>query len=111
MSNPINLLTEAQKLSGSYENVVLSRVNDHVIRLALMTEPYFWHRHPNSDETFLGIEGVLLLELEEQRLEIGPGDTFTVPKGVRHRTSPAGPRSVNLTIERSDATTERVDNP
>ena len=107
----VNLLQEAQKLSGTYENFVLSRVNDHVIRIALMTKPYFWHLHPNSDETFLGVEGVVILELENQRIEIGPGDTFTVPKGVKHRTSPAGPRSVNLTIERADATTERVEGP
>ena len=111
MSDPnhlVNLLHEAQELSGKYENFVLSQVNDHVIRISLMTEPYFWHRHPNSDETFLGIEGVVILELEDQRIELGPGDTFTVPKGVKHRTSPAGARSVNLTIERADAITERV---
>lgn len=76
-----------------------------------MTEPYFWHLHPDSDETFLGIEGVLILELEHQRIELGPGQMITVPRGIRHRTSPAGSYSVNLTLERVDIETVRTDPP
>jgi mannose-6-phosphate isomerase-like protein (cupin superfamily) len=102
---------KAQELSGRYENVVLSRTNDHVVRISRMTEPYFWHLHPDSDETFLGIEGVLILELEHQRIEVGPGQMITVPKGIRHRTSPAGSHSVNVTFERADIETVRTDPP
>lgn len=103
----IDLVQRVKELSGSYENAVLSVVNDHVIRISLMTEPYFWHLHPNSDEVFIGIEGIVILELEHQRIELSPGQIFTVPKGVKHRTAPAGPRSVNLTIERADMVTVR----
>ena len=107
---------KAQELSGKYENVVLSRTNDHVVRISRMTEPYFWHLHPDSDETFLGIEGVLIVELESQelehqRIEVGPGQMITVPKGTRHRTSPAGSHSINLTFERAGIETVRTDPP
>jgi mannose-6-phosphate isomerase-like protein (cupin superfamily) len=108
---PTDVGLKAQELSGKYENVVLSRTNDHVVRISRMTEPYFWHLHPDSDETFLGIEGVLILELEHQRIELGPGQMITVPKGIRHRTSPAGSHSVNLTFERADIETVRTDPP
>ena len=108
---PTDVGLKAQELSGKYENVVLSRTNDHVVRISRMTEPYFWHLHPDSDETFLGVEGVLILELEHQRIELGPGQMITVPKGVRHRTSPAGTHSVNLTFERADIETVRTDPP
>jgi mannose-6-phosphate isomerase-like protein (cupin superfamily) len=103
----IDLMLRAKELSGNYENAVLSVVNDHVIRISLMTEPYFWHHHPNSDEMFIGIDGTVILELEDMRVELGPGQIFTVPKGVKHRTAPAGSRSVNLTIERADMVTVR----
>jgi len=110
-SDLIDLLQRAKDLSGKYENLVLAEVNDHVVRIALMTEPYFWHMHPNSDEIFLGLEGALALYLENQRIELSPGQMFIVPKGVKHRTAPAGARSVNLTIERADMTTVRLDEP
>ncbi len=105
----IDILQKAKRLSGGYENVVIATVNDHVMRISLMTEPYFWHLHPNSDETFIGVEGTVLIDLEDRRIELNAGQIFTVPRGTRHRTAPAGSRSVNLTIERADIETERLD--
>ena len=45
-----------------------------------MEKAYFWHFHPNSDEMFLGVEGILVLELDDQRIELGPGQVFTVAR-------------------------------
>ena len=43
----------------NYKNIPVSLVNDHIVRLSVMTEPFYWHYHPNSDETFLVIEGIV----------------------------------------------------
>jgi len=104
----IDLMQRAKSLFGVYENVVLTNFNDHVVRMSRMEEAYFWHLHPNSDEMFLCVEGVLILELENQRIELAPGQMFTVARGVRHRTLPAGSYSVNLTFERADMETVSV---
>jgi mannose-6-phosphate isomerase-like protein (cupin superfamily) len=112
MNNPskvLDLMRKAKELSGDYENVVMAEINDHVVRISLMTEAYFQHFHPNSDESFLVLEGILILEIDAQRIELRSGQMFTVPRGVKHRTAPAGARSVNLTIERADIETVRVD--
>jgi mannose-6-phosphate isomerase-like protein (cupin superfamily) len=106
---PVDLLKKAQQLSGSYENVVVAENNDHMVRISRMTEPYFWHCHPDSDETFIGLDGTLVLELEDKRIELGPGQLYTVPRGVKHRTFPAGPYSVNLTVERAGIETVRAE--
>jgi homogentisate 1,2-dioxygenase len=55
-----------------------------------MTEPYHCHFHPNSDETFLVIEGRLSIEFESGSLELNPGQLLTIPRGVRHRARPVG---------------------
>jgi len=83
----------------SYKNVPLSLINDHVVRLSVMTEPFYWHYHPDSDETFMVLEGIVCIDLEERTVELGPGQLFTIPANVRHRTRPRGDRSVNLTFE------------
>jgi mannose-6-phosphate isomerase-like protein (cupin superfamily) len=105
----VDLLQQAKGLSGEYENVVLNKFNDHAVRMSRMEKAYFWHFHPNSDEVFLGVEGVLVVELENQRIELGPGEMFTVARGVSHRTLPAGSYCVNLTFERLDMETVSVD--
>jgi mannose-6-phosphate isomerase-like protein (cupin superfamily) len=107
----IDILQQASHPTGPYANNVLAEVNDHVVRISLMTEPYFWHLHPDSDETFIGLEGTVILELKDQRIELSAGQMFTVPKGVAHRTAPSGARSVNLTIERANMTTVRTNVP
>jgi mannose-6-phosphate isomerase-like protein (cupin superfamily) len=107
--NLLDVMRKAKELSGKYENLVLAQINDHVLRISLMTEPFFWHFHPNSDETFLGLEGTVILELENRVITLEAGQLFTVPKGVRHRTAPADGRSVNLTIELAAIETVRVE--
>jgi mannose-6-phosphate isomerase-like protein (cupin superfamily) len=105
----IDLMQKMKALSSNIENVILSAINDHVVRISMMTEGYFRHLHPNSDETFIGLEGTMILDLEHQRIELTAGQMFTVPKGAKHRTAPAGSRSVNLTFERADIATVRMD--
>jgi mannose-6-phosphate isomerase-like protein (cupin superfamily) len=92
-------------------NVPLALVNNHVVRVSVMTEPYFWHYHPNSDETFLVVEGSVLIDLENETIELFPSQLFTIPQNVVHRTRPGGAKSVNLTFESSDLTTVKVEAP
>ncbi|MFD0749255.1 hypothetical protein ACFQZS_03820 [Mucilaginibacter calamicampi] len=42
----------AAAIEEKYCNTVISELNDHVVRKGIMTEPYPWHYHPDSDETF-----------------------------------------------------------
>ena len=94
----IDLQKETQDITD-YKNIPVSLINDHVVRLSIMTEPFYWHYHPDSDETFLVTEGVLCIDLEDRTVELVPGQLFTIPANVLHRTRPRGDRSVNLTFE------------
>ncbi|GAB3555128.1 cupin domain-containing protein [Spirosoma fluminis] len=102
----IQKLTDAVKTN--YANSSLALVNDHVVKVSVMTQSYYWHYHPNSDETFIMIEGVLLIDLESETIELLPGQLFTIPKNVVHRTRPKGERSVNLTVEHAQLETVQV---
>jgi mannose-6-phosphate isomerase-like protein (cupin superfamily) len=94
-----------------YENHPIALVNDHEIRISIMTEAYHWHSHPDSDETFLALEGGLLVEFDDRTVQLLPGQMLTVNRGVRHRTRPVGERSVNLTFERAGARSETLPSP
>ena len=94
-----------QEVRDRYHNRSLTTVNDHEVRISVMTEPFRWHHHPDSDETFMGVEGGLIIELGQREIVLSGGQMITVPRGVRHRTRPEGARSVNLTFERRGAET------
>lgn len=104
----INLNQYHQTITDAYANHILTNVNDHVVRISIMTEDFYWHYHPNSDETFIVLEGTLLLDLETGTVEITKGQMMTVPANVHHRTRAKGSRSVNITIERADMETVKV---
>lgn len=93
------------EIDQPYHNRRVAAVNDHEIRMSVMTHDFPWHHHPHSDETFYCIEGELIVELEDGEVSLLPGQMLTVPAGTRHRTRPAGERSVNLTFEKLGAET------
>jgi mannose-6-phosphate isomerase-like protein (cupin superfamily) len=105
----IKVKDAVERMRDTYLNDILTRVNDNVVRVSVMTEPYFWHRHPESDETFLVLEGQIGVEFEDHETVLGVAEMTTVQQGVVHRTRPIGGRSVNLTVERRATTTERID--
>ena len=101
----IDPLALSREVDEPYRNVSLGPVNDHEIRMSVMTEQFRWHRHPDSDETFYGVDGELIIEFQDKEVVVRPGQFVTVPAGTLHRTRPAGERSVNLTFERIGAET------
>jgi mannose-6-phosphate isomerase-like protein (cupin superfamily) len=87
----INLIETAAAVAGPYANFALANVNDHVIRMSVMTESFYWHRHPNSDETFLVLEGELLIDIGDKTVTLRRGEMMTVPKTFRTAPDPGRP--------------------
>jgi mannose-6-phosphate isomerase-like protein (cupin superfamily) len=81
-------------------NQTLTKVNDSVVRVGIIEGEYHWHKHDNDDEFFFVLEGQLLIDLEGQTIELGPGQGFTITKGVMHRTR-APHKTVMLMVETS----------
>jgi mannose-6-phosphate isomerase-like protein (cupin superfamily) len=87
-------------------NQTLVKVNESVVRMAVIQGEYHWHEHMNEDEFFFTLEGELLIDLEPMAdgvtpgkvIALGPREGFVVPKGVRHRTR-APQRTVILMVE------------
>ena len=99
-STVLDPLALSRAISESYHNRSLGQVNDHEIRMSVMTQQFQWHHHPNSDETFFCVDGELVVEFADGQVIVRPGQFVTVPAGTVHRTRPLGARSANLTIER-----------
>jgi mannose-6-phosphate isomerase-like protein (cupin superfamily) len=106
----ISLSAESATEKG-YDNHSIADVNDHEVRISVMTAAYHWHCHPDSDEVFLALEGGLFIDFDDHTVELLPGHLITVYRGVRHRTRPIGERSVNLTFERAGAGSETLPSP
>src|ERR1700676_4899579 len=81
-------------------NLTLSRVNDSVVRLALVEGEYHRHKHDNDDEFFFVLEGQLLIDLQDQTIELNPNQGVTISKGVMHR--PRAPKKTVVLMVETD---------
>ena len=107
----INLAAEGAASTEPYRNVVINRVNESCLRLAAFEVEYRWHLHPDSDELFIVIDGILEIDfVNAPMLQLKAWDMITIPAGTVHRTRARG-RTVNLTFEHLDAGTIFVDGP
>lgn len=82
-------------------NQTLTKVNDSVVRVAIIEGEYHWHKHDNDDEFFFVLEGQLLIDLEDKTIALNPWEGFTIPKGIVHRTR-ALVKTVMLMVETSE---------
>ena len=103
----VNFAQLAGAVSQDYMNSVVFKVNDHCVRLAVMQGEFRWHQHPHSDECFLVVEGELEIDVADRTFYLKPGEAFTIPAGVVHRTR-SHARAVNLCFEDRKAYAEVV---
>ncbi len=87
----------ASSTKESWFNQTLCRVNDCVVRVGEKGE-FHWHQHDKEDEFFFVLSGTFLIDLEGRRVSLRPRQGFTVPRGVRHKTSVTEP-TVILMVE------------
>lgn len=86
--------------SEPWFNQTLTRVNDSVVRIGIVEGEFHWHKHDDDDEFFFVLEGNLIIELEDQTINLQPGQGVTIPKGVMH--FPKAPvKTVMLMVETS----------
>ncbi|MBD8027469.1 cupin domain-containing protein [Ureibacillus sp. Re31] len=96
----INLLNLVSDIN-EYKNFIVSEMNDHVLRIAVIDGEFHWHEH-DTDELFMVLEGELLIDLENDRtIQLLPGEIFNVPAFTQHRTRSNG-RTVNLCFEKKE---------
>ena len=84
------------KSKKKWQNLSLCKVNDSVVRLAVIEGEFHWHKHEKEDEFFFVIEGLLLIDLEDKTIKLKSNQCFTVPMGILHRTRAPSRTSILL---------------
>ncbi|HPF61031.1 MAG: cupin domain-containing protein [Gemmatimonadetes bacterium] len=64
---------------------VVAEMNDYQFKLAKLEGEFIWHAHPDTDETFLVVQGTLQIAFRDGTVTVGPGELCVVPAGVEHK--------------------------
>ena len=78
----------SEKLAGFSEHwapKIVARYNDNEIRLVKTSGEFVWHKHDDTDELFLILEGEFDMDFRDHTVTVGPGELLIVPRGTEHR--------------------------
>jgi mannose-6-phosphate isomerase-like protein (cupin superfamily) len=84
MSQPVAPASVAASLTELWSPRVVAEVDDAYVKVAKVHGSLAWHSHDDEDEMFFILKGRLRIEMETSAVELGEGEVFVVPKGVRH---------------------------
>ena len=85
MAEKVNIPEKFDSFSDHWAPRIVARYNDHEVRLVKVEGEFVWHRHEESDELFLILDGVLDMELRDRIVRLNAGELFVVPRGTEHR--------------------------
>jgi mannose-6-phosphate isomerase-like protein (cupin superfamily) len=80
----VSLTSMLAKFSEHWAPKKIAAVNDYDIKIVKLQGEFTWHRHQDTDEFFLVVDGLLTIQLRDGDVVLGPGELFVVPRGIEH---------------------------
>lgn len=81
----INFSEKLEMIAELWQPRVVAEMNDYQFKLVRIEGDFIWHDHPETDETFIVLDGVLRIDFRDGAVRLGPGEMFVVPRGVEHK--------------------------
>ncbi len=85
MQDKINLAAKVESFADQWKPRIVAGYNGNDIMVVRVEGPFDWHRHDDTDDLFLVLDGTLDIELRDRIVTLEAGELFVVPKGVEHR--------------------------
>ncbi|WP_457583560.1 cupin domain-containing protein [Ensifer canadensis] len=81
----INFFEKLGMIAELWQPRVVAEMNDYQFKLVRIEGDFVWHDHPETDETFIVLDGILRIDFRDGSVRLGPGEMFVVPRGVEHK--------------------------
>jgi mannose-6-phosphate isomerase-like protein (cupin superfamily) len=83
---PVALRDKLARFADHWAPRVVAELNDYQVKLVKLQGDFVWHRHDDTDEMFLVIEGEMEIAFRDATVRLREGDLFVVPRGREHIT-------------------------
>jgi len=85
-TDKINLVSKLARFQDHWKPRTVAQLNEYDIMVVKVQGEFVWHKHDNTDDFFLVLDGRLEIRLRDRTVRLGPGELFVVPRGVEHQT-------------------------
>jgi mannose-6-phosphate isomerase-like protein (cupin superfamily) len=85
MDDAIDLAQKLATLDEPYSPGIVARMNDLKIVVVKALGEFVWHKHDDTDDFFLVLNGRLTIQLRDREdVVLEAGQLYVVPRGVEH---------------------------
>ena len=81
----INFTSKFSKFTDQWSPKVIAQMNDYQFKLVKIENDFTWHKHDDTDEVFIVLEGEMEIEFRDGSVEMKAGEMFVIPKKVEHK--------------------------
>ncbi len=81
----VNFKEKLSLMDKLHEYKLVATMNDYDFKLIKMKREFVWHKHPETDEVFMALDGSFDIHLREKVLTLKKGDMVVIPKNVEHK--------------------------
>jgi mannose-6-phosphate isomerase-like protein (cupin superfamily) len=81
----INFADKLAKIHDHWQPRVMAEMNDYQFKIVKILGDFLWHDHPDTDETFIVLDGVLRIDMRDGHVLVRAGEMYIVPRGVEHK--------------------------
>jgi mannose-6-phosphate isomerase-like protein (cupin superfamily) len=82
----INLMEKFSELPDEdYSVRIIAMMNNYEFKIVKFKGEFIWHSHPDTDETFIILNGKMLMNFRDKVVELNSGEMIVIPKGVEHK--------------------------
>lgn len=82
---PVNLNEKLALFSDLWSPKIIARMNDCHFKLVKFQGDFVWHRHDDTDEVFIVLEGDMAIDFRDGGVALKKGELIVVPKGLEHK--------------------------
>lgn len=83
----INFEEKFRKIKEQHSYKIVAQMNNYHFKLVRMQREFIWHKHSDTDEVFMVIDGNLQINLRGKTVTLKKGEMVVIPKGVEHKPS------------------------
>ena len=84
-SKVISLEEKLAKITEQWSPKIVAQMNDYHFKLAKLGGEFIWHKHPETDEVFVVLEGELHIDFRDGTASLKQGEMIVVPRGIEHK--------------------------
>lgn len=81
----LNFEEKFTKFDEHWSPRIIAQMNDYHFKLVKIQGDFVWHKHDETDEVFIVLDGEMRIAFRDNNIDLNTGEMVVVPKGVEHK--------------------------